>query len=193
MSTAGDSDTIAPRHHRDRDPAVHQHQPAPAVRPGLPRHHLDRLGGAPRRRAARSASRRRSPPRAATPSRPPSPASAWSCPAGELKQRSNDTDYPFRAHSAFSHLTGWASDSEPGSVARLRAPHRRRSRRHPVLPRARRPHDERVLLGCLDRRVLDRPAARAGRRRRRPRPRDRAHRRLRGGRRRRAWSTRTTT
>ena len=37
-------------------------------------------------------------------------------PAGELKQRSNDTDYPFRAHSAFSHLTGWASDSEPGAV-----------------------------------------------------------------------------
>ncbi|MGX5772991.1 aminopeptidase P family protein [Microbacterium trichothecenolyticum] len=37
-------------------------------------------------------------------------------PAGELTQRSNDTDYPFRAHSAFSHLTGWASDSEPGAV-----------------------------------------------------------------------------
>lgn len=37
-------------------------------------------------------------------------------PAGELKQRSNDTDYPFRAHSAFSYLTGWASDAEPGSV-----------------------------------------------------------------------------
>ncbi|WP_214468293.1 aminopeptidase P family protein [Microbacterium flavescens] len=37
-------------------------------------------------------------------------------PAGELKQRSNDTDYPFRAHSAFSHLTGWASDAEPGSL-----------------------------------------------------------------------------
>jgi Xaa-Pro aminopeptidase len=37
-------------------------------------------------------------------------------PAGELKERSNDTDYPFRAHSAFSHLTGWASDTEPGSV-----------------------------------------------------------------------------
>ncbi len=37
-------------------------------------------------------------------------------PAGPLKQRSNDTDYPFRAHSAFSHLTGWASDSEPDSV-----------------------------------------------------------------------------
>ncbi len=37
-------------------------------------------------------------------------------PAGSLKQRSNDTDYPFRAHSAFAHLTGWASDSVPDSV-----------------------------------------------------------------------------
>ncbi|WP_322411921.1 aminopeptidase P family protein [Microbacterium invictum] len=37
-------------------------------------------------------------------------------PAGEMKPRSNDTDYPFRAHSAFSHLTGWGSDSEPGAV-----------------------------------------------------------------------------
>ncbi|QTX04271.1 aminopeptidase P family protein [Agromyces archimandritae] len=37
-------------------------------------------------------------------------------PAGDMKQRANDTDYPFRAHSAFSHLTGWGSDSEPGAV-----------------------------------------------------------------------------
>ncbi|KQR38876.1 aminopeptidase P family protein [Microbacterium sp. Leaf159] len=37
-------------------------------------------------------------------------------PAGSLKQRSNDTDYPYRAHSAFAHLTGWASDSEPDSI-----------------------------------------------------------------------------
>ncbi|MCI0158664.1 aminopeptidase P family protein [Leifsonia shinshuensis] len=37
-------------------------------------------------------------------------------PAGRLKQRSNDTDFSFRAHSAFAHLTGWGSDSEPGSV-----------------------------------------------------------------------------
>jgi Xaa-Pro aminopeptidase len=37
-------------------------------------------------------------------------------PAGSAKVRSNDTDYPFRAHSAFAHLTGWGSDSEPGSV-----------------------------------------------------------------------------
>ncbi len=37
-------------------------------------------------------------------------------PAGGLKQRSNDTDYPFRAHSAFAHLTAWENDCEPDSV-----------------------------------------------------------------------------
>lgn len=38
-------------------------------------------------------------------------------PAGTLKVRSNDTDYRFRAHSAFSHLTGiTASDAVPESV-----------------------------------------------------------------------------
>ncbi|AYG02536.1 aminopeptidase P family protein [Gryllotalpicola protaetiae] len=37
-------------------------------------------------------------------------------PAGGAKVRSNDTDYPFRAHSAFSWLTGWAADAEPDSV-----------------------------------------------------------------------------
>jgi len=37
-------------------------------------------------------------------------------PAGAAKVRSNDTDYPYRAHSAFAHLTGWGSDSVPGSV-----------------------------------------------------------------------------
>ncbi|TAJ49877.1 MAG: aminopeptidase P family protein [Herbiconiux sp.] len=36
-------------------------------------------------------------------------------PSGAPKQRSNDTDYPYRAHSAFSYLTGWASDAEPGA------------------------------------------------------------------------------
>jgi Xaa-Pro aminopeptidase len=36
--------------------------------------------------------------------------------AGDLKQRSNDTDYRFRAHSAFSHLTGWGTHTVPGSV-----------------------------------------------------------------------------
>jgi len=37
-------------------------------------------------------------------------------PAGPAKTRSNDTDYPYRAHSAFSYLTGWGSDAVPGSV-----------------------------------------------------------------------------
>jgi Xaa-Pro aminopeptidase len=37
-------------------------------------------------------------------------------PAGPPRVRSNDTDYPYRAHSAFAHLTGWGADTVPGSV-----------------------------------------------------------------------------
>lgn len=37
-------------------------------------------------------------------------------PAGMLKVRSNDTDYRFRAHSAFAHLTGLGGEMEPDSV-----------------------------------------------------------------------------
>jgi Xaa-Pro aminopeptidase len=37
-------------------------------------------------------------------------------PAGPYRVRSNDTDYPFRAHSAFAHLTGWSVDSVPDSL-----------------------------------------------------------------------------
>src|SRR5919112_1898761 len=37
-------------------------------------------------------------------------------PAGGLKVRSNDTDYVFRPHSAFAHLTGLGADREPDSV-----------------------------------------------------------------------------
>lgn len=37
-------------------------------------------------------------------------------PAGPLKVRSNDTDYRFRPHSAFAHLTGLGVDHEPGAV-----------------------------------------------------------------------------
>ena len=36
--------------------------------------------------------------------------------AGVPQVRSNDTDYPFRAHSAFTWLTGWGADSEPRSL-----------------------------------------------------------------------------
>lgn len=37
-------------------------------------------------------------------------------PAGGLKVRSNDTDYRFRAHSAFAHLTGLGGELEPDAV-----------------------------------------------------------------------------
>jgi Xaa-Pro aminopeptidase len=37
-------------------------------------------------------------------------------PAGPLKVRSNDTDYRFRPHSAFAHLTGLGTDREPDAV-----------------------------------------------------------------------------
>ena len=37
-------------------------------------------------------------------------------PAGGLKVRSNDTDYRFRPHSAFAHLTGLGIDREPDAV-----------------------------------------------------------------------------
>jgi len=37
-------------------------------------------------------------------------------PAGSRKVRSNDTDYRFRAHAAFAHLTGLGGEHEPGAV-----------------------------------------------------------------------------
>ncbi|WP_213813841.1 aminopeptidase P family protein [Glaciihabitans sp. dw_435] len=37
-------------------------------------------------------------------------------PAGAAKVRSNDTDYAYRAHTAFAHLTGWGSDAVANSV-----------------------------------------------------------------------------
>ena len=37
-------------------------------------------------------------------------------PAGGFKVRSNDTDYVFRPHTAFAHLTGFGGDQEPDAV-----------------------------------------------------------------------------
>lgn len=37
-------------------------------------------------------------------------------PAGGLRVRTNDTDFRYRAHSAFAHLTGLGTDREPDSV-----------------------------------------------------------------------------
>lgn len=49
------------------------------------------------------------------------PGATLIVPAGAAKVRSNDTDYPYRSHSAFAHLTGWGSDAVPGSVLVLAA------------------------------------------------------------------------
>jgi Xaa-Pro aminopeptidase len=63
----------------------------------------------------------------------PSPAAPWTAqrralisaafpgarlvvPAGGFKVRSNDTDYRFRPHSAFAHLTGLGTEQEPDAV-----------------------------------------------------------------------------
>jgi Xaa-Pro aminopeptidase len=44
------------------------------------------------------------------------PGIALVIPAGETTTRSNDTDYPYRAHTAFAYLTGWGSNTVPGSI-----------------------------------------------------------------------------
>ena len=48
------------------------------------------------------------------------PAATLVVHAGSPKVRSNDTDYRFRAHSAFSHLTAWGSDTVSGSILVIR-------------------------------------------------------------------------
>ncbi len=48
-------------------------------------------------------------------------------PAGGLVTRSNDTDYRFRPHSAFSHLSGLGIDREPDAVLVLHPRSRRRA------------------------------------------------------------------
>ena len=75
---------------------------------------LGRARRMPCPRPARAAPLRRRPPRphlgACT------RASASSSRPGAAKVRSNDTDYPYRAHSAFAHLTGWGSTPCPAAV-----------------------------------------------------------------------------
>jgi len=57
-------------------------------------------------------------------------------PAGGLRTRSNDTDYRFRAHSAFAHLTGTGTELEPDSVLVL----------HPVADSAGEPGGHEAVL-----------------------------------------------
>jgi Xaa-Pro aminopeptidase len=112
MSTQGDSDTIA--HTETEKPSANVNR-----RQAYGQGFLDTISTGwadrpeslpPQREQASFAAARRAAVSAAFPGK------RLVIPAGDLKQRSNDTDYPFRAHSAFSHLTGWASDSEPGST-----------------------------------------------------------------------------
>ena len=44
------------------------------------------------------------------------PGTTLIIPAGATKVRSNDTDYPYRPHTAFTYLTGWGSGTTPGSI-----------------------------------------------------------------------------
>jgi hypothetical protein len=106
----------------------------------------------PERAQARFAARRRDAVSAAFPGR------RLVLPAGSYKQRSNDTDYPFRPHSAFAHLTGGLPMPSPTRCSCSNRPVRRATT-SPLLARARRPHDDRVLRRRHDRRVLDRAAA----------------------------------
>ena len=75
--------------------------------------------------------------------------------AGGLEVRSNDTDYRFRPHSAFAHLTGLGTDREPDAVLVLEPtdPHERQQPRRDALLQAARPAR---LLGVLRRRPLRR-------------------------------------
>jgi Xaa-Pro aminopeptidase len=112
MSTSGDSDTIAQTETEKPTTNVNRRQPYGqgfldtistgwAERPESTPPQREQASFAAQRRAAVSAA---------------FPGKRLVVPAGDYKQRSNDTDYPFRAHSAFTHLTGWASDSEPGAM-----------------------------------------------------------------------------
>ncbi len=118
MSTTSDSDTIASE---TSTPAVDTTAPTEVVnrRQPFPRGFLDTIASGwaerpdlspPEREQASFARARRLSVSAAFPGK------RLVLPAGSLKQRSNDCDYPFRAHSAFSHLTGWGSDAVPDSV-----------------------------------------------------------------------------
>ncbi|AZS37207.1 Xaa-Pro aminopeptidase 1 [Microbacterium lemovicicum] len=118
MTTTGDGDTIA-----TTDTTTETAQAAQAAttnrKQPFPRGFLDTISTGwaerpestpPERDQAASAAARRDVVSAAF------PGARLVIPAGDAKVRSNDTDYPFRAHSAFAHLTGWAADAEPGAV-----------------------------------------------------------------------------
>ena len=150
-----------------REPCPPDHRRVPGLRrrrAGLPRTEVDPAraevaDGHAARRAAVSAA---------------FPGERLVVPAGGLKVRSNDTDYVFRPHSAFAHLTGLGSDREPDAVLVLepaRATAEAGPRGGPLLPPAGRPRHRGVLRRLPLRRVLGRRPAHPGRHRGRARPR----------------------
>ena len=79
--------------------------------------HLQQLGPravTPCRPGSRAGAARRAAPRGAVDKA--FPGERLVIPAGVLQVRSNDTDYRFRPHSAFAHLTGLGTDREPDAV-----------------------------------------------------------------------------
>ncbi|UNK69768.1 aminopeptidase P family protein [Microbacterium sp. H1-D42] len=114
MSTPADGDTIA-----ESSDAVVEEQPKSPRKQPFPQGFLDTISTgwadrtesmpSARAQASYAAARRAKVSEAF-------PGKRLVIPAGSFKQRSNDTDYPFRAHSAFVHLTGWANESEPDSL-----------------------------------------------------------------------------
>lgn len=111
MSSAGESPTITST---EQAPA-----PVPNRRQPFPQGFLDSIGHGwaertestpPARAQAPYAAARRASVSAAF------PGQRLVVPAGSVAVRSNDTDYPFRPHSAFAHLTGWENDAQPDAL-----------------------------------------------------------------------------
>ncbi|GAA4767238.1 aminopeptidase P family protein [Microbacterium gilvum] len=110
--TSGETQTEATDAHKAEDSTTNRRQPYPqgfldvisrgwAERPESLPDARPQAAYAARRRAALSAA---------------FPGDRLVIPAGGFRQRSNDTDFPFRAHSAFAHLTGWGVDAVADSV-----------------------------------------------------------------------------
>ena len=95
------TDRVNNRSHRPNSKAFRDFVASGWDRTPLDAQALDAAGFTPERRAKVSAA---------------FPGERLVIPAGSLKVRSNDTDYRFRAHSAFIHLTGLETDSEPDAV-----------------------------------------------------------------------------
>ena len=133
----GGRDRRRPRQTRgDRERAADQaaeERPVPGRLRRARREHEDRLG---RHRAARPGADRagrRTPPRRRAALSARFPGERLVIPAGNLKTRSNDTEYPFRASAEYAYLTG---DQTEDGVLVLEPTGRRATRRRSTCCRA---------------------------------------------------------